>query len=281
MKPIREQFMLITGSTDGIGKIAAQRLAKLGASVLLHGRDPEKCRKVRDAIWKSSGNPKLEYFVADFSSLSDVRHMAAAVRESYERLDVLVNNAGVLPAESQKQERHLSAQGYDLCLAVNYLAPFLLTHLLLPVLRTSSAARIINVGSAAQEAVDFNDLMIAHDYSPMRAYSRSKLALTMFTFELDERLKDENVTVNCVHPGTLLDTKMVRRAFTQPLGSAESGAEVEVYLATAPELESVSGAYFDRRQHAQAHPQAYDRLAREKLWQLSLELTDLATHLNQ
>jgi NAD(P)-dependent dehydrogenase (short-subunit alcohol dehydrogenase family) len=275
MKPLREKFILVTGSTDGIGKITALRLARMGAGVILHGRDPEKCHAVRDEIWKTSGNPKLEYVVADFSSISDVRHMAASVREGYEHLDVLINNAGILPVESESGRRHLSAQGYDLCLAVNYLAPFLLTHLLQPCLRNARAARIINIGSAAQEPIDFDNLMLSEGYTPLRAYAQSKLALTMFTFELHQRLKDEPITVNCLHPGSLLDTKMVRQAFAQPRGSAESGAEAEVYLATHPDLENVSGLYFDHLQPSQANPQAYDATARSLLWQRSLELTGL------
>lgn len=274
MKPISERQILVTGSTDGIGKITALRLAQMGATVLLHGRDPQKCRSVRDELREISGNPNLEYLLADFSSLPDVRQMAGAVRETRGRLDVLINNAGILPAGSGKEERLFSAQGYDLCLAVNYLAPFLLTQLLLPSLRASSAARIINVCSAAQEPVDFNDLMLTDGYSPMRAYAQSKLALVMFTFELHERLKEENITVNCVHPGTLLDTKVVRQAFSEPQGSAEFGAEAELYLAIDPEVEGVSGVYFDQKTRSQAHPQTYDQKARQKLWQISLELTD-------
>jgi NAD(P)-dependent dehydrogenase (short-subunit alcohol dehydrogenase family) len=280
MKPIRDQFIMVTGATDGIGKITASRLAHMGATILLHGRNEEKCRAVSEKIRQDSDNPKVECFVTDFSSLADVRQMGLTVREKYNHLDVLINNAGVLPVESQGTERPLSAQGYDLCLAVNYLAPFLLTHLLLPALRTSRAARIVNVASTAQEAIDFDDLMLTKNYGPMRAYSCSKLALVMFTFELDERLRGENITVNCMHPGSLLDTKMVRRAFSQPRGSAESGAEVEVYLATDPGLDGVSGVYFNQKNRSQAHPQAYDHALREKLWQLSLELTDLVTHLN-
>jgi NAD(P)-dependent dehydrogenase (short-subunit alcohol dehydrogenase family) len=280
MKPIRDQFVLVTGSTDGIGRITALRLACMGAAVILHGRDAEKCRAVRDEMRDASGNPRVECFPTDFSSLVDVRQMGLALREQYNHLDVLINNAGVLPVDSGTGERQLSDQGYDLCLAVNYLAPFLLTHLLLPSLRMSRSARIVNVSSAAQEPIDFDDLMLSDNYSPLGAYARSKLALAMFTFELDERLREEHITVNCVHPGSLLDTKMVRRAFSNPQGSAESGADVEVYLATAPELEGVSGVYFDRKERARAHAQAYDHPAREKLWQLSLELTDLVTHLN-
>jgi NAD(P)-dependent dehydrogenase (short-subunit alcohol dehydrogenase family) len=279
MKPIRDQFVLVTGSTDGIGRITALQLARMGASVILHGRDADKCRAVRKEISAASNNSKLECFPTDFSSLADVRQMGLEIREKFDHLDVLINNAGVLPVDSANGERQLSAQGYDLCMAVNYLAPFLLTHLLLPSLRRAGSARIVNVTSAAQEAIDFDDLMMKDSYSPMRAYARSKLALAMFTFEMDERLRNENITINCLHPGSLLDTKMVRRAFSRPQGSAESGAEVEVYLASAPDLEGVSGVYFDQKEPSRANPQAYSHPDREKLWLLSLELTDLVTRL--
>jgi NAD(P)-dependent dehydrogenase (short-subunit alcohol dehydrogenase family) len=182
----------------------------------------------------------------------------------------------VLPAGSQGGQQRYSKDGHDLCLAVNYLAPFLLTHLLLPLLRASDAARIVNVSSAAQEPVDFEDLMLENNYSPMKAYSRSKLALAMFTVELARRLEEEHITVNCLHPGSLLDTKMVRERFGQPQGSAESGAEVEVYVATASELDGVSGVYFDRKNRSRAHSQAYDSRARQQLWQISLGLTGLS-----
>jgi NAD(P)-dependent dehydrogenase (short-subunit alcohol dehydrogenase family) len=278
MRPIREQFILVTGATDGIGKLVARHLAHMGAAVMIHGRNLEKCRDIKDEIWKSSGNPRVQYVLADFSSLHDVLHMARSVRETYNRLDVLINNAGLLPVEREDQQRHLSAQDYDLCFSVNYLAPFVLTQLLLPALEAADGARIVNVVSAAQEAIDFDDLMLTRDYTPMRAYARSKLALTMFTFELDQRLGKKNIAVNCVHPGSLLNTKMVREAMLQPLAEAASGAEVEVYLATAPELDGVSGHYFDRKSISRAHAQAYDAIARQRLWRISTELTHALVH---
>ncbi|AOY57651.1 MULTISPECIES: SDR family oxidoreductase [Desulfococcus] len=274
MKPVSEQSILITGATDGIGRITAERLAQMGARVLLHGRDPEKCRAARDEIRRETGSDKLEFYVADFSSLPEVRRMAAEVLAAHDGLDVLINNAGVLPVPGGKKDRPRSDQGHELCMAVNYLAPFLLTILLLPLLRASGAARIVNVSSAAQEAIDFEDFMLADGYSPMRAYARSKLALAMFTIELDRRLKSDGITVNCLHPGSLLDTKMVRQAFGTPQGTAESGAEVEVYVAVSPDVDGVSGAYFDRMTQAEAHAQAYDAEIRQRLWALSLELTD-------
>ena len=275
-----KRIALVTGSTDGIGKLTAQRLAQMGDAVLIHGRSPEKVRSTAEGIRRKSGNPAVAHVTADLASLAEVRRMATDVDQRYERLDVLINNAGVLPAEAPKGERPISADGFELCLAVNYLAPFLLTHLLMPLLRAAPAARILNVSSAAQETVDFDDLMLENTaYAPMHAYARSKLALAMFTMELSQRLAKEPITVNCLHPGTLLDTKMVRRAFSHPQGSAASGAEVEVYLATAPEMADVSGEYFDRKSKARAHEQVYDEQARTRLWQRSLALTGLATYL--
>lgn len=275
-----KRIVLVTGSTDGIGKLTAQRLAEMGDAVLIHGRSPEKVRSTAEDVRRASGNPAVAHVTADLASLAEVRRMATDVDQRCDRLDVLINNAGVLPAEAPKGERPVSKDGFELCLAVNYLAPFLLTHLLMPLLRAAPAARILNVSSAAQETVDFDDLMLENTaYAPLHAYARSKLALAMFTMELSERLAESPITVNCLHPGTLLDTNMVRQAFSQPQGSAASGAEVEVYLATAPELTDVSGHYFDRTSKARANDQAYDAQARTRLWQDSLALTGLVAYL--
>ena len=281
MKPIEDRIILVTGSTDGIGKLTARRLAEMGYAVLVHGRNPGKVQEVADEIREASGNKAVSQFTADLSSLTEVRQLAGEVKDQFERLDVLINNAGVLPAQGDKGERPLSEDGHELCLAVNYLAPFLLTHLLMPLLRAAPDARILNVSSAAQETVDCDDLELEETtYAPMHAYARSKLALAMFTMELSDRLEKGRMTVNCLHPGTLLDTKMVREAFSQPQGSAESGAEVEVYLATSPEVAGVSGTYFDRQTPTRAHDQAYDQASRDRLWQRTLELTGLVTYLS-
>lgn len=273
--PIDEKVFLVSGSTDGIGRLTAQRLADRGA-VLVHGRDRQKVRSVVDDIRGQSGRPNVSGTIADLASLEDVRRLAKEIRDRTDRLDVLINNAGVLPTKADNGERPLSSDGHELCMAVNYLAPFLLTSLLLPLLRGTPGARILNVSSAAQETVDLDDLMLENGaYRPMHAYACSKLALAMFTMELSDRLAEEDVTVNCLHPGSLLDTKMVRRAFSRPWGSADSGAEVVVHLATAPELAGVSGIYFDRKTRSRAHDQAYDRKARQRLWKRSLELTGL------
>ena len=267
MKPIEEQVILITGATDGIGKLTAQRLAEMGATVRLHGRSRQKGEAVVSEIAAATGNDRLEYHNADLADLNEVRRLADEIRAATDHLDGLINNAGVGPGPGKKRE--LSRDGYELRMAVNYLAPFLLTRRLLPLLERAAPARIVNVSSAAQEAIDFEDVMFEENYDPMAAYARSKLALAMFTFELAERLDPQAVTVNCLHPGSLLDTKMVRETFGRPQGSAESGAEVEIYVATDPELEGVTGKYFDRKRESRASEPAYDEAARRKLWRLA------------
>lgn len=275
MKPIEQQVILVTGSTDGIGKRAAGDLARRGATVLLHGRSQEKGESTRAEIREAAGSDKLDYFRADLSSLAEVRRLAEDVQAGPGILDVLINNAGIGPGKPREQERALSQDGHELRFAVNYLAPFLLTHLLLPALRRAAPARIVNVSSAAQSPIDFDDVMLERRYHPMTAYSRSKLALVMFTFDLAEQLKDENITVNCLHPGSLLNTKMVRESFSTPMGRVQTGADAEIYLATAPELEGVTGRYFEQKREARANSQAYDREARKRLWRLGEELTAL------
>jgi NAD(P)-dependent dehydrogenase (short-subunit alcohol dehydrogenase family) len=276
MKPIDERVILVTGSTDGIGMITAHELARLGAIVLVHGRKLDTCRRTVTAIREDSGNGRVSSYVGDFSSLTEVRTLAGQMVYDLPKLDVLINNAGVGPGDLSDRNRRLSRDGHELLFAVNYLAPFLLTRLLLPVLGQSDSARIVNVTSAAQEEIDFDDVMLEKGYDPWRAYAQSKLALTMFTFDLAEDLKDRGMTVNCLHPGSLLDTKMVRESSVSPQGSAESGADVEAYVAIRPELEGRTGLYFDRKTEARAHEQAYDPEARARLRRIGEELTGIS-----
>ena len=275
MKPMEEQIILVTGSTDGIGKITARKLARLGATVLIHGRSPEKCETTVGEIREATGNDKLKAFVRNLSSLSCVRKLAEDIRSEYSALDILINNAGAGPGKGSHGKRPLSQDGHELCFAVNHLAPFLLTHLLIPILRNGSPARIVNVCSGAQQQIDFDNVMFERGYDPYKAYAQSKLALTMFTFDLAERLKFRGITANCLHPGSLLDTKMVREGGYTPRGSAESGAEVVVYVATSSELLDVTGQYFAEKRMARAHDQAYDSEARDKLWRLSEKLAGI------
>lgn len=268
MKPINEQTILITGSTAGIGKLAALQLAKQKARLLIHGRNKEKLLRVISEFKAISGNDKIEGLLADFSSLVQVRRLAQEVLETYAGVDVLINNAGV----GTSDERY-SQDGHELRFAVNYLAPFLFTRLLLPALKKSAPARIVNVSSAGQHPVDFDDVMLENSFDGMKAYCQSKLALIMFTFDLAADLQDTKVTVNTLHPGTYLDTNMVRRANVAPLGKAESGADAVVFLAVSSSLEGVTGKYFNVKSEARADAQAYDRQARKQLWELSLQLT--------
>ena len=276
MKSIEDQIILVTGATDGIGRGAALELARRGARILVHGRDPQRVAAVRNAVVAEAGSEGAESYVADFASLADVRRLADEVAAQHQRLDVLLNNAGIGRGPTDRQTREQSVDGFELRFQVNYLAPFLLQHLLLPLLRRAAPARIVNVASAGQAPIDFDDVMLEHRYDGMRAYCQSKLALVMASFELAGRLDPGEVTVNALHPGSLLDTKMVREGFGAPMGPVETGIEAEVYLAVSPELDGVTAEYFDRTRRARAESQAYDPRARHELWRLTERWTGIA-----
>jgi len=267
MSSFAGKTVLVTGSTDGLGLATARRLASMGASVLVHGRHPQKLERV--LVGLPSGEGKGAHcYLADLSSLDETRRLARDVAAEHERLDVLVNNAGIVA-----QERRLSRDGHELTFAVNYLSHFLLTLALLPVLQ-AAAGRVVNVASIGQQAIDFDDVMLERDYSPMRAYSQSKLAQILFTFELAERLGPEAaVTANALHPATLMGTNMVRGFGGRVLSTVAEGMEATVRLAVAEELNGVTGRYFDGQAEAAADPQAYDADARLRLWELSERLT--------
>lgn len=270
MKPISEQNVLITGSTDGIGKLTALQLAKQKAHVIIHGRNEGKVKSVVEELRSTSGNGKIDGLVADFSSLTEVRRLADEVIKRYNSLDVLINNAGV-GSDNQRYSR----DGYELRFAVNYLAPFLFTQLLLPSLINAGSARIVNVSSIGQHTINFDDIMLEKNFDAVNAYRQSKLALIMFTIDLAERLKEENISVNSLHPGTYLNTNMVRHLGVTPLGEPQSGADAEVFLATDPELSEITGKYFNVKKISTPDAQAYDPKARQQLWELSLRLTGL------
>jgi NAD(P)-dependent dehydrogenase (short-subunit alcohol dehydrogenase family) len=256
VRPLAEQRILVTGSTDGHGRQLAGALAQRGAGVLVHGRDPAK---VDEAVGKTGAERGL---VADLADLQQVRSLAGEAGE----LDTLVNNAGIIVSE-----RRESADGYELTFAVNYLSHFLLTRRLLSKLR--EPARIMNVSSLGQAPVDFDDLMFERGYDGYTAYARSKLAQVMFTFELAERLEDRDITVNALHPATLMDTKMVTGTFGRAHSSVEEGVEATLRLIEDPQLDEVSGRFFAGLSEAASHPQAYDPEARRRLWELSERLT--------
>ena len=275
MRSIREQVILVTGTTDGLGRAVAGELANAGATVLLHGRDPKRSRRTIDNIRAQSGNEKLGRYEADFSSLDEVRKMSEHVLREQKRLDVLVNNAGIgttIPGDGERME---SKDGYELRFAVNYLAGFLLTRLLEPLLRCSAPARIVNVSSAGQMPIDFSDVMLEHGYSGTRAYCQSKLAQVIFTFDLADELRDTGVTANCLHPATYMPTKMVLAARGSAVSTLEDGVRATTRLITAPELEGVSGRYFNGLHEARADEQAYEADARRRLRELSERLVGL------
>jgi NAD(P)-dependent dehydrogenase (short-subunit alcohol dehydrogenase family) len=215
-----------------------------------------------------------EFYPADLASLADVRGLAAVVAEDNPRLDVLINNAGI-GTRTGGPNRRTSADGHELRFAVNYLAGFLLTRLLLPVLRSSTPARIVNVASAGQAPIDFDDVMLMRSYDGAQAYRQSKLAQIMFTIDLAQELASSGITVNCLHPATYMATTMVREAGVSPISTVEEGADAILNLAVSPALEGRSGLYFNRTQETRANAQAYDTTARKRLHELSLKLTSL------
>lgn len=259
--------VLVTGATAGLGREVARRLAEAGAKVLIHGRDAGKVEAVRSEIGAAEG------FVADLASLAEVRRLGEEVAARHDRLHVLLNNAGI--GLFAGQPRTLSRDGLELHFAVNYLAPFLLTGLLLDRLKAAAPSRIVNVASVGQAPIDFGDVTIEQGYAGPRAYSQSKLAQIMFTFTLAERLKGTGVTVTALHPATFMATNMVSGQGLAPRSTIDDGAGPTFRLAAAPEAEGITGAYFNQWEAARAHDQAYDAQARRRLWALSLELAGL------
>ena len=221
---------------------------------------------------------KVSYYNGDFSSLIAVENLADEILSKEQRLDILINNAGIGGGEKDGK-RQLSADGCELRFAVNYLAPFLLTSRLLPLLEKSVPSKIVNVASGAQEAIDFNDVMLEHTYNGSRAYAQSKMALVMFTFDLAEKLKNSGITVNCLHPASMMDTKMVRESGVTPITTVEEGRDTVSYVATSEETKNVTGAYFDHHRREKAEWQAYDKAAIKKLRELTLGLIEAKTHL--
>jgi NAD(P)-dependent dehydrogenase (short-subunit alcohol dehydrogenase family) len=238
----------------------------------VHARHRDRAEKALSEIRSESGSDRLREYVADFVSLSQVHAFAELLAGEQERLDVLVNNAGI----GTHGERVLSTDGYERRFAVNYLAPFLLSRMLEPLLVRSAPARVVNVASLGQDPIDFDDIMLEHGYSGTRAYGQSKLALIMLTFDQAARLSEHGVTANCLHPGTFMPTKMVLEAGRTPQDSLETGIESTMRLIADPALDGVSGRFFDRMAEGRADPQAYDSDARRRLRELSEELVGAA-----
>jgi NAD(P)-dependent dehydrogenase (short-subunit alcohol dehydrogenase family) len=268
---LNDQAVLITGATDGLGRALATDVAKSGAHVLVHGRDDDRGRATIEAIRTETGNDRLSWLRADLSSLADVRSLARQAARETRRLDALVNNAGIGTSGGRAESR----DGYELRFAVNYLAGYLLTRLLLPLIRDSTPARIVNVSSLGQAPIDFDDVMLERRYSGAQAYSQSKLAQIMFTFDLAEELAGTGVTATCLHPATYMPTKMVREVGVAPASPVEQGVEATLRLVADPGLDGVTGTFFNGLQPAEPHPQAREADARGRLRELSDRLCGL------
>lgn len=277
-----QKLILVTGGTSGIGRETVKSLMLLGATVVFTARDREKGEETKREIIEETGDGNIEHLLCDLASLSSIRECVGEFRKRYQRLDVLINNAGVLP-----QERQESKDGIELNLAVNFLAPFLLTNLLLPLLKQSTPSRIINVSSSMHKEgiINFADLESKRSFDKYKAYAQSKLALLLFTKKLARELKGSGVTVNALHPG-VVGTEMTMRnvrgmnplaafVFKRTLITPAQGAETSVYLATSPNVANVSGEYFDKKKIASASLLANDEALADKLWDVSAKLVGL------
>jgi NAD(P)-dependent dehydrogenase (short-subunit alcohol dehydrogenase family) len=265
--------VLVTGSTDGVGRYVAAKLAAAGAKVLIHGRDGARAKTLADEI-RGHGLAEPIFYQADLSSLAGARQLAEAVTAGHKRLDLFISNAGI-GSRSPGSERQTSADGYELRFAVNYLSGFLLAYLLLPLLKASAPSRIVNVASLGQHPLDFDDVMLTRGYSGSRAYAQSKLAQIMFTIDLASQLEGTGVTVNALHPATYMNTTMVREGGITPISTVEQGGDAILHLAVGDDVAASSGLFFNGMRPAQANPQAYDAVARNRLRALSLELAGL------
>jgi NAD(P)-dependent dehydrogenase (short-subunit alcohol dehydrogenase family) len=242
---------LVTGSTSGLGREVAFRLAAEGAHVIVHGRNEERGAEVVAQI-ESDGRGSARFYRADLASLDEIRAFAATIRADYPHMDILVNNAGVFFVNG---DRRLSSDGHELTFAVNYLAGFLLTYELLPLLKDSAPSRIVNVSSGAAAPIDFDNVMLEADYEGMRAYWQSKLAQVMFTIDLAAELDGVGVIVNSLHPAGFMDTNMVISAWIEPRSSVHEGADAVMHLITGSDVGH--GQFFNGLKVARAHPQAY------------------------
>lgn len=283
MTDMNGKVCIVTGSNSGIGKETALALAEMGATVVMAVRDAEKGENARNEILEQTGNTKTDLMICDLASLDSIRQFAKEFTQKYDRLDVLVNNAGCTI-----HKRQVTNDGFERTLAVNYLGPFLLTHELLPMLKSSAPSRVINLTSGIHSSarVDFDDLQNERKYRAMNAYGAAKLMVVMYTYELARRLEGTGVSVNAVHPGFAAtnlgsNTGALRHRImfkmVRPLQmSAKKGAETSVYVATSPELEGVTGKYFAKSEERPSSELSYDEEAQKRLWVVTEELLGLA-----
>lgn len=265
-----QQVILVTGSTDGLGREVALRAGQTGAHVIVHGRNRERGEAVVAEVEAAGGT--AAFYGADFGSFAEVRRLADEILRDYDRLDVLVNNAGIWIGGPGGTERMLSSDGHELHFQVNYLSHFLLTELLKPLLVESAPSRIVNVASAAQTPIVFTDPNMESGYTGSRAYGQSKLAQILMTVDLAEELRDDGVIVTALHPATLMDTELVREAGIAPRSTIDDGAAAVMNLVVG---DVETGQYFNQMEPVRANAQAYDAAARAELRRISREATGL------
>ena len=275
------KVVLITGGTSGIGRAAATALAAMGAEVVVSGRSRERGESAVEEIRDTSGNEKVSLMLADLAVQAEVRGLAEEFRDRYDRLDVLVNNAGII-----QSKRTQTPDGIELTLAVNHLAPFLLTNLLLDLLKESAPSRIVTVSSEARRGaqIDFDDLQSERRYRAFKVYGMTKLANILFTYELAERLERTGVVANCLHPGGVNTNfgnnnrsfgTLIFRAFKPFMRTPEQGADTVVYLAVSPEAGKMTGRYLTDRKVVSTFQDPHDEVMQKRLWEISEELTNL------
>ena len=262
-----QRIIMVTGSTGGLGREVARALAEMGDHVIIHGRNIARGKALEKELNdKRAGSAK--FYRADFGSLKEIRYLSKAIIKDYKKIDVLVNNAGI--ALIGKKKRRLSEDGYELHFQVNYLAEFLLTKQLIPLIEKSSTRRIVNVASGSASPLEFDNLMLEKDYSTGRAYGQSKLSQVMHTIELSIRLKDKGITANSLHPSTFMDTDMIVEAGLKPRTSVMDGRDAVLKLVNSKDVGN--GEYYDVQDLSRAHSQAYDAAVREQLWNASEKL---------
>ena len=276
---MKDKVCMVTGATSGIGLVTARELARMGAVIVIVGRNPQKGENTIAAIKEATGNPHVELMLADLSEQAQIRQLAADFKQRYDRLDVLVNNAGAMFFR-----REISPDGFEMTFAVNHLNYFLLTNLLLDMLKASAPARIVNIASKSHEdkLLDFDDLQSEKKYWGMDAYGKSKLENIYFTYELARRLDGSNVTVNALHPGLVAtnigaNNGWIVEIFLPLLGlfalKPQDGARTSIYLASSPEVEGISGKYFVQCKDVPSSPQSYNADTARRLWQISEQMT--------
>ena len=283
-QPMIGKICLVTGATAGIGEATASSLAALGATVVVAGRSIERCVAAVERIKRQTGNQNVDHLLADLSSLKQVRSLADEFKSRHSRLDVLVNNAGAI-----NLARRETVDGIELTFALNHLSYFLLTHLLLNLLKSSAPARIVNVSSSSHRKarINFDDLQGRRGYRGMRAYGQSKLGNVLFTYELARRLEETGVTANALHPGVVATRFLANNGKIGPVFSfffglksisPENGARTSVYLASSDEIEGITGGYYEKCQAVRSAPASYDEDAAARLWEISVDMTNILTH---